>query len=90
MGMGDIKGDGEAKSGSGFIQIAGIVETHKRPESMFAVLRRNAGTIVIDIEPQALVLDFPRHPHFQTITRRIADEIGQQAAKGVGFEFDRD
>ncbi len=48
MGMGDIKGNGQPKTSSRFIQIARMIQPHKGPERIIAVLLRNARPIIVD------------------------------------------
>ena len=86
MGARDIERDGEAKPGARLIEITGIVEPHKGPEGIGALPGRYARTIVIDNKYKMMRRRFSRYLDLATKTSRVADEIVQEAAEGIGLQ----
>ena len=52
MRTGNIAGDRKPQSGAALILVAGSIKSEKRPEHLFALARRNARPIVVDMDCQ--------------------------------------
>ena len=56
MALGDVARDGEAEAGVALVLIARVIEPVERLEHVGALVRRDAGAVVVDLDAQPLAL----------------------------------
>src|SRR4051812_35145347 len=79
MGARDVAGDGQSESGAALILIARIIEPQERFEYLFAQMRCDAGTVVIDGDGQPPVVPMAGDRDRPCMACRIGHEIGETA-----------
>ena len=80
----DVARDGEAEARVALVLIARLVESIEGPEGVLALVRGDAGPVVVDVDVrQRAVIRAPESAMRFAIALRVADEIGEAAAEGV-------
>ena len=76
----DIAGDGQPQSGSAGLSIARVVETLKRREGAFDLLRRNSRSVVPDGNDNRLRLVAEGNGDALAVSASIVDQVRKSAA----------
>src|SRR6187397_33805 len=86
MDAGDVARDGEPKPGRAGVLIARMIDAIERAEHMFALVLRNARTVVLDLDGERAVLPRRADLHMLRKARRVVDEIGDRSLEGVALD----
>src|ERR1700677_3029501 len=79
MGASDVAGDRQAESRIADVLIASLVQPQERPEHVFAMLGRNPGSIVVDVDRHEPLLPPRGDDHVAAVTLGVGDEIADAA-----------
>ena len=87
MPAGDGACDREPQADAARLAAAGGFQPLKGIEHALALLRRNAGTGVVDTDLQTLLALHQSRLGFRAVGQGIVDQVAQRTAQGVGPQF---
>ena len=79
-----VAGDRQAETDAPGRRIAGRIEPDEWPKHPSPVGSRNAGSVVVDEDIDAVLHDHPGEPDMAAVAARIAEQVAQAAAQGIG------
>ncbi len=89
MPLGDALDDRKAEAGAGALRRRAAVEAVEHP---LALVRRYAGTAVLDLEQRLAAARVDAHLHraaFGRVAQRVVDQVAEQGAPRIGVAGDR-
>src|SRR6185503_17953094 len=90
MGAGDVAGDGQPETRAAALQVPALIQTMKRPESLFAPGFGDAGAVVFhgDLDHALVALQADRH--LAAMLQGIVQEIADHAPEAGALDADGD
>src|SRR5690606_40451987 len=82
-----VAGDGEAEAGAATVRIALRLEAVEGLEDDLPLVRRDAGTVVVDQHLDPPCRDLQRDRHLRAVHQSVLDQVGERAPEGRGAKL---
>src|SRR5436190_13752599 len=83
VGAGDIAGDGEAEADAAGLQVAALVQPVEGAERLFALRRRDTGSVVVDLHFGKTFRALEAREHLSAVLQGVVDQVDDAALERV-------